>query len=424
MNTKGEVGMKRCFSLLIALVLLVALFPAGSALAECSHSKTTHMCDFYILNKGNSQYHYYVEDSFNKCNDCGAELWPYYNEEPVPHDFVGNKCSECGYQKSSSSSSCPHSKTKEVAGDKKYEIIDGNDRQHNVITNYSKVCTQCNKTIFTDKKTQVAAHSFSGSTCTVCGYSKAGTATQRPAATTTPRPSNTNNGGSNSSAITFDSYVQADDGVYTISWRGSLVTPYKIVYTPSSGGEVLSNSSVYGNSYTTKWMIPGMEYTVTLTDANGTTATGKVNVPRAESFRDGNLTANKIDIQISPRYTKPGYAPVHVQSFNASTMEANMTNKGWTYGLFYRINLSSFTGDRTYLQTVVFRAPNGYNYMWTASSQTYYYGGSDMYWRWKIMGEEFFEELLDEYGRIPTGKYYVDLYWDGMLVDSSSFQVY
>ena len=339
------------------------------------------------------------------------------------HSFNSNgKCTTCGYQKSSSS--CSHSRTKEVVTDKKYEIIEGNDRQHSVVTHYNKVCTQCNKTISDDKKTQVAAHTFSGNTCTVCGYSKAGSATRRPTATATPRPSNTSSRGSNSSAITFDSYVQADDGVYTISWHGSLVTPYKIVYTPSSGGEVLSNSSVYGNSYTTKWMIPGMEYTITLTDATGVTVTGTVNVPRAESFRDGNLTANKIEILISPRYTKPGYAPVHVQSFNASTMEANMTNKGWTYGLFYRINLSSFTGDRTYLQTVVFRAPNGYNYMWTASTQTYYYGGSDMYWRWKIMGEDFFEELLDEFDRIPTGKYYVDLYWDGMLVDSSSFQVY
>lgn len=67
------------------------------------------------------------------------------------------------------------------------------------------------------------------------------------------------------------------------------------------------------------------------------------------------------------------------------------------------IQLAEYNGDITY---------SDFN---NSASGSYYY--------WYCCGENFFRQLLNVNGSIPAGKYYVDLYWDGMFVKTQSFEV-
>ena len=250
------------------------------------------------------------------------------------------------------------------------------------------------------------------------------TPTPKPTATPTPKPTAT------PKPIQINSTVTANKGVYTIRWTGGSTAsqPYRIEYELSSGkGERLGSSGIYSNSHTTAWMIPGEEYKVTLTDSKGKTYSGKVRVPAASSYRDGKFTASSIEIMISQRRDQDGDTSdgnaVYVNGFNANDMKNNIVKKGWAYGLYYRFVLPSNFTERTYMQTVIFTAPNGYRYIWYAYDCTHKYLGDGWLWRWEIMGTEFFETLIEEYNLIPTGKYEVSLYWDGMHVNTQSFQV-
>ena len=238
------------------------------------------------------------------------------------------------------------------------------------------------------------------------------------AATATPKPT--------APSLSIGANVKANKGQYTISWTGG-TAPYRITWKPADGkGETFSDSGISNKSYTTAWMIPGCRYSVTITDAKNKSVTKALTVPTASTFRDGTLTAAKIGIQISPRYDADGLkgsgGSVYVQHLYASDMVAGI-KKGAAYGLYYRIDLPSFSGERTWMQTVVFRAPNGYRYIWYADYDNYTFPGAESWWKWDCMGREFFQEVYNTYRSIPKGQYYIDMYWNGMLVKSTAFQV-
>lgn len=237
-------------------------------------------------------------------------------------------------------------------------------------------------------------------------------------ATATPKPT--------TPSLSISTTVKANKGQYTIGWTGG-TAPYRITWKPADGkGEIYSDSGISSKSYTTAWMIPGCHYNVTITDAKNNYVTKALTVPMASSFRDGTLTAAKIGIQLSPRYDADGLdgsgGAVYVQHLYAGDMVTGI-KKGAAYGLYYRIDLPSFSGERTWMQTIVFRAPNGYRYIWYADYDNYTFPGTESWWKWDCMGRDFFQEVYNTYNSIPTGKYYIDMYWNGMLVKSTAFQV-
>lgn len=229
-------------------------------------------------------------------------------------------------------------------------------------------------------------------------------------------------------AIRIDTTVMASNGEYTITWTDDGSAPYRIMYTPVSYmGETYGDEGVSESSYTTVWMIPGQEYRVTVMNARGDSATANVKVPDAAVFEDGSLTAKKVGIQIAPRCDEDGQNgpgnPIYTKTLFSVVMEEKIRDFGWSYGLYYRFDLPSFKGSRTYLQTVVFQAPNGFEYIWDVGKYEFSYLSNGGWWKWNIMGEEFFQALMEKFDQVPVGQYYVDLYWNGMLVNSQGFQV-
>lgn len=124
-------------------MMLMSVLPL-SVSAACSHSYTK------VYTAENGEMHSYV----SKCTKCGTitEGWGYSGW--LDHAFNSNgKCTDCGF--------CKHSNTKKV-----YTYENGN------MHSYNSYCYGCGQTVEGWGYSDWEDHSFSGNSCTKCGYTK------------------------------------------------------------------------------------------------------------------------------------------------------------------------------------------------------------------------------------------------------------
>lgn len=127
----------------LAILMVMSILPV-SVFAACSHSYTK------VYTMENANMHSYK----SKCTKCGTitEGWGYSGW--LDHTFNSNgKCTACGY--------CKHSNTKTVYS---YE----NANMHS----YYATCNGCGSKLDGYGYAGWSNHSFSGNTCSQCGYTK------------------------------------------------------------------------------------------------------------------------------------------------------------------------------------------------------------------------------------------------------------
>ena len=219
-------------------------------------------------------------------------------------------------------------------------------------------------------------------------------------------------------------------GWTTFSWIDSeSQAPYSVRYTlyiPDSKIKqyTYNRTNIQSQSVTVHEVIPGCQYKVEVTDKNGTTISEYVNVPDAPAYSDGTLNGSSVSVDIESRYRHEGETAntdAIATMFYGATMADNMKNKGYRYLVHYRVNTPRFTEKRTYNTSIVYRAPSNFK-MLEAFNQEIAYVSSNS-WTWTTSGINFFLRLLECSGTIPLGRYYIDLYWDGMYVNTQSFEV-
>ena len=91
------------------------------------------------------------------------------------------------------------------------------------------------------------------------------------------------------------------------------------------------------------------------------------------------------------------------------------------YGIQYRISYPELAYSRTYFTQIAIIAPNGY-----AESELYKtvdYGSEYSRLTWSMIGDSTFAQLYKYNSTIPSGTWTVELYWDGMFVNRSTFTV-
>ena len=139
--------------------------------------------------------------------------------------------------------------------------------------------------------------------------------------------------------------LQENRGQYTISWDEQVSEPYQIRIQLNSCDKIAyGDSKLYGNSYTTDLLLPGREYTVTITGSGflgrkGKSFSGVINVPRTNPFWDEGISAADIKVQISPRFDADGHRdqrPVYLQSFKNGEMARKITYYDWHYSNYRR----------------------------------------------------------------------------------------
>ena len=132
----------------------------------CEHSNTK-MATETIITQLNADHHTVNTETYEYCTACGAKidsLESYTSNEP--HNFNGNVCVDCGFQK------CSHSKTYTI--EKHSEFKSQFDSEVHLLNTVVDVfCSECGALIESGKNTdKKEAHTFQGNTCAGCGYTK------------------------------------------------------------------------------------------------------------------------------------------------------------------------------------------------------------------------------------------------------------
>ncbi len=179
--------MKRMFSILLAVVLLLAAIPVETVLAECSHPETTTKTMDGFLYDIDENYHYYPYWSWVECTICGKKLEEYDTVyKPFSHTPDGRgRCSECGYLV------CKHPHTSDnKMGPASYTYYD--EECHIKETPYAEQCDVCSWVLsdLRDIK-EIVPHDFSNNKCFYCGYRRSSSSTATPRPTNTLAPTNT-----------------------------------------------------------------------------------------------------------------------------------------------------------------------------------------------------------------------------------------
>ena len=116
--------------------------------------------------------------------------------------------------------------------------------------------------------------------------------------------------------------------------------------------------------------------------------------------------------------------PSRVKSLKAKDIKKALKNGNSNYGVKYTMKMPQLAKARSFFVTLAFESPDGF--LWTVLADDIEFkrvnGGYQVLW-FPIVGQRFFSELYDTTKDIPTGKYKIYLYWDGMLVDKSTFNV-
>lgn len=91
------------------------------------------------------------------------------------------------------------------------------------------------------------------------------------------------------------------------------------------------------------------------------------------------------------------------------------------YGFRYDVDYPQLAYSRTYFTQVVITAPNGY--LETEVYKTATYGSEYAGKYWDMPGDWTFRMIYDKNSSVPSGTWTVELYWDGMFVNRSTFKV-
>lgn len=227
--------------------------------------------------------------------------------------------------------------------------------------------------------------------------------------------------------------VSSNKGRVTVSWTDSSNnSPYTVAFQYIGSGNVTqpfywangdkSGSTTYSKSFTIDHLIPGKTYRIEVEDRSGASITRTYTLPTPASFIDGKLKASSIRVKIAPRQknSSSDYSSASsIRSLRSTDIISNRGSKD--YGFRYDINYPQLAYSRTYYTQVAITAPNGY--VECEVHDDIQYGSEYSGHCWYLIGDWTFRMIYEKNSSIPTGTWSVDLYWDGMHVNQSTFSV-
>ena len=244
-----------------------------------------------------------------------------------------------------------------------------------------------------------------------------------PAPTPTPEPIRT---------FELSPEFVAEKGSVTVSWTDSAGhSPYRVRYqlqTPDGVNQPVqwanteeSESETSSTSFTLTQLLPGRTYKIEVLDKDSKPISRIYTLPDAAKFEDGLLTASSIKVSAQTRYKNASDYPSQskITALRASDIISNLGSR--EYGFRYQIRYPTLSHTRTYLTQVAVVAPNGFTALTLAEEKKY--GREYIGYVWYLMGPQVFSAIYESCGTVPTGTWNIELYWDGMLVNSTTFDV-
>ncbi len=234
---------------------------------------------------------------------------------------------------------------------------------------------------------------------------------------------------------TLKNSLSYDSGTTTISWdvSGDEPSSYRVYVQVINNGDAAQTNWNLGET-TSHWIrttecLPGKSYKVTLATGDFTILdTREYTLSEAPIFEDGKLKNTSVKVTIEPRRIKAGgnfqKDTKKVNALKASEIKAALDDESAYYGIKYQMRMPQLAKGRSFFVTLAFESPDGYLDVEQATDITFdrVNNGYQTLW-WNLTGANFFNYLNKMEGDIPTGKYTVYLYWDGMWVNTSTFNV-
>lgn len=234
--------------------------------------------------------------------------------------------------------------------------------------------------------------------------------------------------------ITINNHVTTTKGKTVVSWTDSNNnSPYQVAYEYYDGGSASqsgfwaggsqSEATTNKKSYTFSELIPGHKYIITVFDKNDNWSREIIKVPEAKAFNDMGIKATTMSVDSECRYISADGQEKWPSVFILDQMLPYVKDKRASCGVSYKFEIPAISQMKKYTVLIAMYAPNGYaetvlvqdiTFTKTSVFKTYYT---------TCTGSEFFRRLLEENGTIPVGKYTVEMYWDGMLVNRDHFSV-
>lgn len=208
-----------------------------------------------------------------------------------------------------------------------------------------------------------------------------------------------------------------ENGDVLVSWDAfGNESTYEVRYT-IDGGHIrwgdYESTNVRGTSYTLTDLVPGQRYQIYV-------GNGNQSITQNYYIHTEDFTGFKNDIRIvlDPKNMKDG----HTHMIDALSVRDIESGDGYAYGLRIEYHYPSLNNPRTYKSSLAISSPLGYvaythvePFDMPKGSTYTYYGFFDLTY--------YFETLRDDYGVIPTGTYSLELYLDGDLAGSNTFEV-
>ena len=336
------------------------------------------------------------------CADCGTKA-----PETAPAEWT---CPECG-QSGNTGKFCPNCGAK--APDP--EPAEWTCPECGQSGNTGKFCSNCG--------TKAPGGEAAVPSAPTAAPTPVPTAAPTPTATPKPTPTPTP-----AREFGLNPGVVSEKGRVTVSWTDSdFRAPYKVLARCESSSDVIHPNyiqaeDVYATYCTLNEMVPGRTYTVEVRDSRGVSVKRTYTMEPADDFVDGKLKASSIKIGIEPRRKTPDQEVTSAKRINALVASDIMNNRNtYDYGFKYQVRNPQLAKSRYYFTQIVLVAPNGYTEVMVADDVDFGRDYSGKYWY--MLGDWTFDMIQDLNGSLPSGEWAVELYWDGMFVNRSTFTV-
>ena len=223
--------------------------------------------------------------------------------------------------------------------------------------------------------------------------------------------------------------VASADGQTTISWSGNKDVSVVARAVNGSAQQPARNLGVSDTgSLASGLLMPGKTYKVELSTAGSEDLVEQVyTVPAADDFTDGLMTRKSAWVNVQTGYMPAGAGLESVRRISrlSAAEMATGIQEGGSYGCLYRVNTARLARARNYHVTVFIEAPNGYLDSVYDGDVAFGVENCGEQGEWLIfLGGDYFTELYETAGEIPTGGYTITMFWDGMLTTESLMNIY
>ena len=216
------------------------------------------------------------------------------------------------------------------------------------------------------------------------------------------------------------------DGSVEVRWDDKDVMA--LILVPKIGDDMDEDLDQYGYIYedvgngktqVIYYAAPGQDYWIATLSSEFDLSDPYVYSPGpAPRFTEWRTQPYFSDWQLKEKYKNN--KPTNLSALSARDLESQDDDTG--YGVAFHYNYPQLKAERNYLGQIVITDPDGIPYVDYAFNETLSAGNTYHYSDYYVL-DDYFDNMILDRGFVLVGVYDFSLYWDGMLVCSTTFRV-